>query len=79
MIRARCGAAPGGVMGMIGDLLGMDDARVHEAARRMAAGDFSAGCGHTRRCRPPPMTETLIAGIAGEPAERSHPRRLAKS
>ena len=66
MIRARCGDAPGGVMGMIGDLLGMDDARVHKAARRMAAGGFSAG----RRTRtaipaPAPVTDLLIDGIAG--------------
>jgi len=65
MIRARCGEAPGGVLGLICDLLGMDDPRVQEAARRMAAGDFSAA----RRARTAlpasaPVTDLLIDRIA---------------
>lgn len=65
MIRTRCGEAPGGVLGLICDLLGTDDTRVQDAARRMAAGDFSAG----RRARTalapcPPVTDALIDEIA---------------
>ncbi|WP_194915900.1 lanthionine synthetase LanC family protein [Catenulispora rubra] len=65
MIRARCGAAPGGVLGLICDLLGMNDVRAQQAARRMAAGDFSA----TRRTRTAlpdsvPVTDALIEEIA---------------
>lgn len=65
MIRARCGEAPGGVPGLICDLLGADDAVVQTAARRMADGDFSAD----RRTRTPlpasaPVTDALIDEIA---------------
>jgi hypothetical protein len=65
MIRARCGQAPGGVMGLICDLLGVDDARAQDAARRMAAGDFSAAR-RTRTELPAsaPVTEELIEEIA---------------
>ncbi|MEY9857977.1 hypothetical protein ABH935_003590 [Catenulispora sp. GAS73] len=65
MIRARCGEAPGGVLGLICDLLGMNDVRAQQAAQRMAAGDFSA----TRRTRTAlpvsaPVTDALIEEIA---------------
>ena len=65
MIRARCGTAPGGVLGLICDLLGMNDADAHEAARRMAAGDFSAAR-RTRTALPAsaPVTDALIEEIA---------------
>ena len=65
MIRARCGNAPGGVMGLICDLLGMDDVRVRKAARRMAAGDFSP-VRRTRTALPKsaPVTDDLIEQIA---------------
>jgi hypothetical protein len=65
MIRARCGENPGGVLGLICDLLSMDDARVDEASQRMAAGDFAPA----RRTRTPlpasaPVTDSLIEEIA---------------
>lgn len=67
MIRARCGEAPGGVMGLICDLLAMDgDPQVQQkAARRLADGDISAA----RRTRtalpaPAPVTDALIEEIA---------------
>ncbi|ACU71415.1 serine/threonine protein kinase [Catenulispora acidiphila DSM 44928] len=64
MIRARCGEAPGGVLGLICDLLSMDDDRVQEAARRMAAGHFSAAR-RTRTALPAsaPVTDALIDEI----------------
>ena len=65
MIRARCGEAPGGVLGLICDLLSMDDVTVQSAARRMADGDFSA-VRRTRTALPAsaPVTDALIEEIA---------------
>ncbi|MFL6112163.1 MAG: lanthionine synthetase LanC family protein [Catenulispora sp.] len=65
-IRARCGDAPGGVMGLICDLLSMDEVRAEEAARRMAAGDFAAAR-RTRTALPRPaaVSDSLIAEITG--------------
>ncbi|NUR26598.1 MAG: hypothetical protein HOV83_12260 [Catenulispora sp.] len=66
MIRARCGPSPAGVLGLICDLLSMDDASAHEAARRMAAGDFDPAT-PTRTPLPPsvPVTAELISEITG--------------
>lgn len=65
-IRARCGDAPGGVMGLICDLLSMDEVRADEASRRMAAGDFTA-TRRTRTALPPPAVvgDSLITEITG--------------
>ncbi|GAA1996730.1 lanthionine synthetase LanC family protein [Catenulispora subtropica] len=66
MIRARCGESPAGVLGLICDLLSMDDARAHDAARRMAAGAFATAA-PTRTPLPPsaPVSEALVAEITG--------------
>ena len=73
MIRARCGEAPGGVLGLICDLLGMDDPRVQEAARRMAAGDFSAGAADADRASGARAGDRRAdRRDRREPAERPH-------
>ena len=66
MIRARRGPAPDGVIGLICDLLSMDDARTHAAARRMAAGEFAAAAPtRTPLPRPPALGAPLLAEITG--------------
>jgi hypothetical protein len=66
MIRARRGPAPDGVIGLICDLLSMDDARTHAAARRMAAGEFAtAAPTRTPLPRPAALSEPLLAEITG--------------
>ncbi|NUR60375.1 MAG: protein kinase/lanthionine synthetase C family protein, partial [Catenulispora sp.] len=66
MIRARRGPAPDGVIGLICDLLSMDSARTHAAARRMAAGEFAAAAPtRTPLPRPAALSEPLIAEITG--------------
>ncbi|NUP52722.1 MAG: protein kinase/lanthionine synthetase C family protein [Catenulispora sp.] len=64
MIRARRGPAPDGVIGLICDLLSMDEARTHQAAARMAAGEFTAaGPTRTPLPRPTAVADTLLTEI----------------
>ncbi|MFD0636809.1 lanthionine synthetase LanC family protein [Catenulispora yoronensis] len=65
MIRARRGPAPDGVVGLICDLLSMDDERTHEAARLMAAGSSGWAADADGVARPAAVSDGLVAEIAG--------------